>query len=174
MGPAPCRGRGVRAAESGEEEAKPAWARGGCRQGLRISWLRRIHGELHAGLSLSDYPSREGGSGMRQEPEGKGEGRSGQKVGKEGRGAGRKGGSRGEPPALATMGARMGWWGQGGEGRNGMEGVERGWEHQEPPQSPPGRGLGWVPSHGASTACHKQLSAKVRGERPHLLPVNYS
>lgn len=137
MGPAPCRGRGVRAAESGEEEAKPARARGGCRQGLRISWLRRIHGELHAGLSLSDYPSREGGSGMRQEPEGKGEGRSGQNVGKEGREAGRKRGSRGEPPALATMGAGVGWWGQGGEGRKGMEGVEREGVHQEPPPPEP-------------------------------------
>lgn len=62
-------GRGVRSAErwqSWEEEANPARAMGGCRQGLGISWLRCIHGELHAGLSLSDYWSREGGSGLRQ------------------------------------------------------------------------------------------------------------
>lgn len=96
----------MRAAESAEEEAKPARARGGCRQGLGISWLRRIHGELHAGLSLSDYPSWEGGSGMRQEPEGKGEGRSGQKVGRKGREAQGKGGCRREPP---KMGAPVGW-----------------------------------------------------------------
>lgn len=38
------------------EEAKPAWVRGGCRQG--ISWLRRVHRELQAGLSLTDYYRR--------------------------------------------------------------------------------------------------------------------
>lgn len=44
-----------------EEEANPARVREGCRQGLGISWLRRVHGELQAGLSLSDYWSQEGG-----------------------------------------------------------------------------------------------------------------
>lgn len=61
-------GRGVRATErweSREEEANPARVRGGCRQGLGISWLRRVHGELQAGLSLSDYRSWEGGSALR-------------------------------------------------------------------------------------------------------------
>lgn len=59
-------GRDVRAAErweSGEAEANPAHGRGGCRQGLGIVWLRCVHGELQAGLSLSDYGDEKGGVG---------------------------------------------------------------------------------------------------------------
>lgn len=109
-------GRGVRAAErwqSGEEEANPARAMGGCRQGLGISWLRCVHGELHAGLSLSDYRSWKGGSGLRQvwQEEGKGSGRQRRSRGKAG-----EVGSRGEHPALVVIVIRgqedgLGGWG---------------------------------------------------------------
>lgn len=56
--------KGVCAAElweSREEEANPARMRKGCRQGLGISWLRRVHRELQADLSLSGYWSQEQG-----------------------------------------------------------------------------------------------------------------
>lgn len=58
--------KGVCAAEpweGREEEANPAQMRKGCRQGLGISWLRRVHRELEADLSLSDYWSQERGGG---------------------------------------------------------------------------------------------------------------
>lgn len=60
---------------------------------IGISWLRCGHGELHAGLSLSDYPSGEGGVGETGDG-GEGEGRRWVRRG------GRRAGNRG-PPALS-------------------------------------------------------------------------
>lgn len=72
---------------------------------IGISWLRRGHGELHAGLSLSDYPSGEGGAGETGDG-GEGEGRRWVRRG------GRHVGNRGRP-ALAPCQEMHGMHGVG-------------------------------------------------------------
>lgn len=184
--------KGVCAAEpweSGDEEANPARVREGCRQGLGISWLRRVHGELQAGLSLSDYWSQEGGEwveaglagGGMEELEGK-RGAGGRWAKRGGRHTG-KGEAEGsaQPWWCGTDGGRKTDW-----GCRRVDEVGTGLVHDMSPPAAISPKCRAGTSQGRSTTHQNLFNAQgvtdqlrgpshpeVRGERPHLLPLNY-
>lgn len=150
-------GRGVHAAErweSGEEEAaNPAQERGGCRKG--ISWLRVVHGELQAGLSLSDYWSRERGSGLRQVWQ-----EEGYRSWRERQSRRENGGQRGEGGTW-ERGEQRGAPSPGSGWRShGVDEVGMGLVRHTSPPAPT-----WL-QPGGSTICQNQLSAQGVTNQP--------